>query len=146
MNTLLTSQVYNVKLKKKIRARLFFQSTLTKVNSQQNIQARRKYCRGQNSATALRSKQEHKRCVMQPSGLLVLYQCLSSTPHPLSQPTPMPQNQMASLMFPALQIYTMHSEWKRGFLHINQYLNFFLPSTILLSLLLTWSRTSLKNH
>lgn len=34
MNTLLTSQVYNVsKKKKKLRARLFFQRTLTKVNS-----------------------------------------------------------------------------------------------------------------
>ena len=33
MNTLLTSQVYNVSKKKKLRARLFFQRTLTKVNS-----------------------------------------------------------------------------------------------------------------
>lgn len=40
------------------------------------MQARGKYRQGQNSATALRSKQEHKRCAVQPSG----------SPHTISMP------------------------------------------------------------
>lgn len=80
-------------------------STLSKVNSQGNIRAKSKFCPEQNSATALRSKQEHKRCVIQPSGSTHAISIIPKIyPHPLNQPTLMPQNQMASLMLPAHHI------------------------------------------
>lgn len=109
MSTLLTSQVHNVSLKKIIPpVRFFFQSTPTKVNSEQNTKARRrKYRRGQNSATASRSKQEHKRCVMQPSGSPHTIAMPQLYPRPLSPPTPMPQTKWLYLCF-------LHSEFTQG--------------------------------
>lgn len=112
MSTLLTSQVHNVSFffffLNDPPVRFFFQSTLSKVNSQQNTKAwRRKYRRGQNSATALRSKQEHKRCVMQPSGSLHTISMPQLYPRPLSPPTPMPQTKWLYLCF-------LHSESTQG--------------------------------
>lgn len=82
-----------------------FQHCSSQVNSEGNTQAQRKFCPGQISATALRSKQEHKRCVIQPSGSTHAVSIIPKIyPHPLNQPTLMPQNQMASLMLPAHHI------------------------------------------
>ena len=108
----------------------------------------KKYRQGPNSATALRSKQEHKRRVMQPSGWLASYFINASTfsPTPLASPHQCHKTKWLHFCFVHSEFTQCTQNAKVDFYTYTSVLKFFFTWTILLSLLLIQSGASLKNH